>query len=57
MFEEIKVKNQQEDETARLTKTELCVDPEYEEQMLKNVEEDLFETKKELEWDSYFVKL
>ena len=45
------------DELTKLTEDELVVDPEYKAMLLARVEEDLEETRKELEWDQYYAKL
>jgi hypothetical protein len=45
------------DETSKLDSTELCVDPEYVDMLHERVEQDLEETRKELEWEQYFMKI
>jgi protoheme ferro-lyase len=50
-FEQIRRENEQADEFSKLTVEELCVDPDYIEMLHRRVEEDVEETRKELEWD------
>lgn len=53
----MKKKNNEIDEIARLTDKEMCVDPEYIEELHKRVQDDLEETKQELLWDAEYAKL
>lgn len=56
-FQQLRVKNQQAEDAAKLTEEELCVDPEFKQMLLDRVAEDVEETRKELEWDRYYSKL
>lgn len=56
-FQQLRAKNQQAEDAAKLTEEELCVDPEFKQMLLDRVAEDVEETRKELEWDRYYSKL
>lgn len=56
-FEEVKQKNLEIDEVARLNREEMTVDAEYNQMLNKRVEEDLEETKLELKWDAEYARL
>lgn len=45
------------DEIARLTPAEMTIDEEYNEMLIKRVEERLEETKLEVKWDAEYYRL
>lgn len=53
-FNELLKRNNETEVHARLSKEELCLDPEYIEQLNQRVEDDLDDTRKELKWDQEF---